>query len=161
MLGVEGQYVMTISISNKTDFVKEEDLEHFTCIETAGGNLPEFQMAFTVRDPEVLGYFNEKNDLIVQYGKTKDQLTKTSWKIGFPAMSPVGDEGYKVQLKGTLSNSGYVSNPITGIYKGTSADAIGQRATAAGFSFETNTTPADTMNWIQPGISDWEFLRLY
>lgn len=159
MIGVEGQYVMIISIKDKTDFIKEEDLVHFTCIEKAGGQLPEFQMEFAIHDPEILGYLNEKNDLIIQYGKTRDTLVHTMWRIGYPALAPAGDEAYRVTLKGTLSNRGYVNNPQTGIYKGTSEKVIGDRASACGFEFDAKTSAADEMNWIQPGVTDWEFIQ--
>lgn len=159
MIGVEGQYVMTISIQDQLDFIKEADLEHFTRIETAGGGLPEFQMAFVIRDPKILGYLNNRNDIVIMYGRTKDKMTKTHWKIGYPAMSPSGDEAYIVQLKGVMRAGGYVTTPITGIYSGTSSQVIEGRAQANGFVFDGNNNANDKMNWIQPGITDWQFIQ--
>ncbi|CAH9015417.1 conserved hypothetical protein [Vibrio phage 150E35-1] len=159
MIGVEGQYVMVMKLGENEDFLTDDLLHSFETIQKSGGELPSFRMEFSTSDPKIVRAINEGNNLEVRYGRTLDNLQDSTWNIAYPTRSRNGDGRWRIRLTGLLASNGYMTTQSVNIHPGTSSSAISSAASRSGFTYVGNNYASDNMNWIQAGLTDWEFIQ--
>jgi hypothetical protein len=85
-IGVDGQFLLQVTIGGNIDFLGREDFYGLTIVEEAGNVLPTFSLTFKSDNEKLIQSMNEGNQLELKFGKTFDslkdiQLTTTKLKL--------------------------------------------------------------------------------
>lgn len=159
MIGIDGQYLLAISVGDKKDFIEETHLDEFKTVESAGGALPEFSLYFSTTDESILRRMNESNDIKIQFGKNRELLTETEvipLTMKTQRLAPT-DRGFEVS--GTLSASKYMSETNVANFGRKSAVASALEVAKKHFTIAGNITKSlDSQVWFQPNITDRKFI---
>lgn len=160
MIGVRGQYIASFDIGDMKDFLKEEQLISFKCIEDTSNVIPIFQLDMKIWDEKILQYINEGKELIVKMGKTENEIISTPYKIVKSVPVKDGEHKYLVHLVGIFSEMKYLTeNKILITDKISSVDAMRSVLSQhPKFTFSTNFSTNDKMHWIQPNITNRKFV---
>lgn len=160
MINVKDQFVMSISIDTKKDFVSVSDLSEFSITEYAGGLLPTYDLMFVTEDESVLSMLHEGKTISIQYGKDTNSLEDA---ILFPGDIKTVKEGNNkryIEVSGYAVSLAYVTNPYSKISDQMSAVEL--MIATAKIDFKRVVTniekSKDKQNWIQPGINNRAFL---
>ena len=160
MIQVKGQFLLSISIGDKKDFVLQEDFIEFSITEYAGGLLPTYNLIFVSANEDILSYLHEGQSIKVQYGKDYDSLDEAELFVGELKTPKEGDYRRLYEISGFAVSLAYVNNSFTNISSKKSAIELAIEIGKRNFKkVETNITKSkDSQNWIQWGISDRAFL---
>ena len=160
MIGVNGQYIFSVSIGDKEDFLKEDKFTSFILIENIGLSLPYWELKFDCVFPELSRYFNEKQPIIVKFGTDMNSLDSLNLIIKKPIVVPQSSGSSSVILRGFTEMHSYLENEYMNVYPDcTSKDLMEQKAQAYGLQFKSNIEATnDKMTYYQPGCSDFKLL---
>lgn len=159
MIGVDGQYKFNVAIGNMTDFLKEDKFEKFVLIETIGLSLPYWELRYDNVFPELLRYFNEKQQIQVQLGTTTKDLEPIDLVIKKPIVMPKSASSQSVILRGFNTMTDYLENEKQSSIEGDSKTLAQTIASRYSLKFQSNLTETkDKMTYLQPMITDFKFL---
>ena len=159
MIGVENQYIFKYSIGDKNDFLQEDDLKTFLLVEESGNVLPTFDMTFSCKDPDILKYLNEGNELKVSFGKYKDKMIDTPFRISRLVPTRCSESEYMISITGIYSALPYIAEDRIQIYSGSGVEVINEvvsRYFKTDFNISAST---DSQNWIQGNVPDKKFIN--
>lgn len=162
MIGIAGQYTLSIIIGGVEDFIQEADLVSFTSIEEAGNTLPVIEIDFKTYNSDVLHYINEGNIISISFGRDiGSDKTEADYRIVKSSYTESGTMYYRVVIIGVFSAMKFYTAPITMIYaKQNTTDIISIIAPKHfGKSVKIEASSSDTQNWIQPGTTDKSFIN--
>ena len=113
MIGVKGQYILTISLADKQDFISESDLLLFKIQEETGNVLPRFELDFLTSDTTLMPLLNEGNTISVTLGADINDADKIEAKLRIvkPTINKDSQGEISVHLLGVYDNPAYISNP--------------------------------------------------
>lgn len=162
MIGIEGQYLLSFSIGEEEDFIPQDFLESFKLIEQAGNILPMFELQFRTENENVFKHMNEGNALKLQMGKDRNTLKDSTLSIHSIEITRIGDSQRRININGLYSAVDWLSNPKVFI----SDEKTGMEAIEEVISKASNlrikkdaTNDSTKMKWIQPNITDREFIN--
>jgi len=159
MIGVEGQYLLKVSLGDLDDFLKEEDLISFTLIEEVGNVLPQFELMFTTADADILSYISEGNKLQISLGSHHLELLPSPYMIFSKQIAKAGHQLFRLKLVGLYDAPRYLSEDKSRAFSGNSSEVIVQIAQENGFTVDNQATTNDAQNWLQSSISDKLFVN--
>lgn len=159
MIGLDGYYLLTLTVGKYKDFLLNSDqLSEFTIIEVAGNLLPTFQAKF-ITDIGISKYLSEKNALKVQFGKNLNSLMDIEFLITKSVITKVGGNNVDVSIAGILNANKYVAQPVIKIYpKCKFIDAL-KSCVSGIFKVDTNVSGSESQNWIQHNITPKKFIN--
>jgi hypothetical protein len=159
MLGVEGQYRASFSIAGQKDFLGEQQVVSFKMIEDVGNALPIFEIVFDLFDENLLKYLNEEHTVTISMGSNLNQLTDSVFIPTKVVPTRTGEHSHRIRMLGIYSKLPYITKSKLKITdKKKSYEAIQEVVESNNFTFKTNITSDDRMNWIQPNITDRAFV---
>lgn len=158
MIGIEGQYVLQISIGGHTDCIAPEDLILFKLIEEAGNLLPMFEIIFNTNTKEMLEYMNEGQSFDISIGQTKDLLRDMTVCIVTANTERTGNESFLIHLTGFLNKMPYLTNRKVSSKKGKSTEVLSKILSDNGFNPDIQSETDDDMFWLQNTITDRDFI---
>lgn len=105
MIGIKGQYTVSISIGPFDNFLNEKDLKHLAIYEYSGNIAPQFEIIFQTAQDTIMEYINEGNFFNIGLGKDS-----TDEKIIYGVPQSVksqrqGKDNYIINCKGTIQES--------------------------------------------------------
>lgn len=161
MLGVDGQYILTISLNGNSEFLEPEDLEELTIYEYAGNILPTFELNFRSNDPRIFRYLNEGNSFSIQVGRSLNDSVDISLYPSTLKTAKDGPDARYYEIKGFAASIGYITNHNLQITAAQSGIATALQIANNNFSSVEGglTTSNDSMKWIQPNITDKKFMN--
>lgn len=159
MIGVTGNYLLSVSIGEFKDFLTQDTLHSFTVIEDAGNLLPTFQ-ASIIATSKIAPYLNEGNAIKITLGATLDTLVETEFKLTKVLKVSEGHSANTYNIAGILNADKYTTQPVTQIYTQSSCIEAITQAIAGTLRLDTNILfTNDRMNWIQHNISTRKFIN--
>lgn len=159
MIGVAGQYQLTLNLEGRGDFLREENLDHFTLIEEVGGDLPTFELVFQSTDATLISHLNEGSAFDCRITDPQGNSTICKLAVVTAVTNRMGAAGYRHMVRGTSNHTGYNLNQRVRLTeKMSSVDAIKLAASpyfdVTGIEAQSN----DQQTWIQHNISDRRFI---
>ena len=159
-VGVFNQYKVFFNLASLQDFIDEEAIDHFTVIEVAGGDLPQFELVFSYDKTDILPYLNEGNQLVVSYEDEDGKTFDINLSITESELDNQGSEGKVYTIRGLFAATGYYLDHHVYITKKQPSMFTMSEIAGKHFSFDTNRPPPnDKQYWIQHGITDQRFLN--
>lgn len=160
MITISDQFVLSLTIGNKKDFIQVEDLAEFTITEYAGGLLPTYILSFLTADESILSLLNEGNNIFIQYGKNNNSLKDSILFTGEISSNKEGSDKLFIEISGFAVSLRYITEPYSLITDKLSAiEALIATAKIDFKRVDTNIEKSkDVQNWIQPGISNRAFI---
>lgn len=159
-IGTQGQYLLSVSLGDKDDFLKEDKFNSFKLIENIGLSLPYWELNFDCVFPELLRYFNETQPITIQIGTTTNDLKPLQLVIKKPIVVPQSTQSHSVILRGFTSMHSYLDKEHMASYSQQTTYKLAQQIAAKyNLKFMSNIEDtSDLMDYLQPGISDFKFL---
>lgn len=158
MIGVNGQYLIMFKVNKYTDFIREDQLVIFRFIEDAGNILPIFELVFDTSDKDIIQYLNQGNEIEVAMGTSANNMSNIKLIIFKRDKESYNQSSTRVRITGFYSALKYYYSCNTGIIKGGSVEVI-KKIASKNFKVISNIdTSNDVMSWIQPNISDREYI---
>ena len=158
--GIEGQYRFGLTVGDYEDFLKDDKFIQFILIENIGLSLPYWELKFDCVFPELLQYFNEKSNILVQIGTSINDLKPLTLTIKKPIVVPQSSGCSSVTLRGFTSMHSYLEDEKVGVFEDkTSWDLAQAKATEYELQFKSNIEATnDKMTYYQPRYTDYKFL---
>jgi len=159
--GVDGQYILSISLNGNSDFIEPEDLEELTIYEYAGNILPTFELNFRSNDETLLKSLNEGNSINVQTGKSTSESIDISLYPNTLKTVKDGPDMRYYEVKGFAASISYITNHNLQITDEKSGIEVAIELGNDNFSkVESNVfKSSDKQKWIQPNITDKQFMN--
>lgn len=153
MIGVDGQYFLTVSIEGKEDFLVEEDLILFKLQEETGNVLPRFELEFLTSDEKLIAQLNEGNTVSVVLGRSRDDgdRIESQIQIVIPKENKESSEKRRVHLLGVYKNLAYTNNPSTEITDKMTGMEVVQKYASQNWEADIQPTTSDDepMPWMK------------
>lgn len=156
MIGIEGQFLFSISVPGCEDFIAPMDLTSFTIIEDCGNLLPTFEVEFTMgSDNKAIEFLNEGNDLTIRMGRTSSSMVEGKYIINKSDKDSSKEGKRSVYINGIYAALPYLQNGETKIYeKKKSIDVVKEIGQKHFQKVDCTADTDDEMNWSQTGCSD-------
>lgn len=161
MIGIEGQFVIGVTLGSRSDFLSLGDLQEFTIIEDAGGVLPTYLLSFKIFDDSLLAELNAGNQVKVSFGQSRDNVTNITLSIFSHQIQPQGANCKLVTITGLLHKPDYLTTAKLVNYseKKSTVEVIKEVA-SRNFTVVSNINKSSNPHLnIQPNITDKEFLN--
>jgi len=165
IISVEGQYYLYLKLGDYEDFLDNGGaLLQFIIQESAGGNLPLFEIQFRTNQVETIPKLNEGNEITCRFGLSSDDAVDMNLRIQKVHFLKDSGDFMTITIKGLVGNSGYLRNSeIKGFSQKTSNDVIKETVNENGLKFTEHptgiTTPSDRQNWIRNNQTPTAFIE--
>lgn len=145
MIGTEGQYIFSLTIAERQDILAEGDLVMFKIQETAGNELPKFELAFFTSDHNLTKYLNEGNSVTIVMGRSVNdpERIETTLKIIIPEFTKYGNDKMYIHLLGVYNNIQYTNNPASQVTEPMSGLACVQKFASENWRYDGNPLISD------------------
>lgn len=154
MIGIKGQYLVSIKIGPISDAIKEADLKELKVIEEAGNQLPTMELIYESYSDETFPYLNEGNIVTISIGRTLDDLQDCEFIIIHPERARLSALKHTIRLVGIHKAFPYVSiRKVLTTAKMSAPNAITQVASTY-FTPDIQASSTENVNWIQPNTTD-------
>lgn len=158
MIGISGQYLISVSVGDIEDFLDENGLIEFTVISEAGNSLPTYILNFITDNEAVLSKLNEGQIIKAKLGKDLDSLKDIVLTTSTFSSANEGSTERYYETKGFAGNIAYVTNHIQQITDKKSGIEVAIETASKYFKVVSNITKSkDKQSWIQPSTSDKAF----
>lgn len=160
MIGISNQFIMKISVGDKKDFLRTENLLNFTLIEECGNLLPKWKISFRMYDSSLQAYWHEGNIINISYGKNQFELVDTQLVITEKSIIPEGGNRFIFSAVGLFSALNFVNTPHTRTLGPFSAAEVVNGIAAQYFKLDRDNLrkSEDKQIFVQPNIIDKRFL---
>lgn len=160
-IGVEDQYILSLTIGDNSDFLDADDLEEFTVVETAGNSLPEYILNFKAKDESIMKRLNEGNLIKAQFGRTKNDLKDINLSTSKIRSVKEGEEERFYETKGFAADINYITDHNTQITEEKSGVEVALEIANNNFTNVVSNIfkSSDKQRWIQYSISDKSFMN--
>ena len=160
MILIKDQIALQFSIGPKADFLNIECFKNMEIIKNAGGVRPLINLAFEIQDEKIMPYLNKGNLINIMYGIQRPIDGPLTFEIESLETSKLYRAGYSVNLMGSMYKPGFTNYKHSCNYGNVRGfECIEQIATNNKMKFVTNVTRSnDKQQWIQSGMTDWEYL---
>ena len=160
MIGVDGQWVLSLSLDSQELKIPPTDLIEFSIIEEAGNLLPTWSLQFYSTDYTFTKRWNEGAALTVSWGRDRHSLKPVILQVVNPSMVPAGDGRLVYAATGVLDALAYVNTPHVRTLGPVDALTIIKTIVSNYFTWDSNniTKSQDTQAYIQPNTSDKKFV---
>jgi len=155
IISVEGQFYIHFKIGDYEDFLDNGGaLLNFVIQESAGGNLPMFEMEFRTSQVEVIPKLNEGNKIECRFGFDEKDAVDIDLRIQKVLFARESDNYIVITIKGLSGNPSYLNDSkIKGFLDKNSKEVIKETVEQNGFTFKEHesgvSTPSDKQNWIR------------
>ena len=160
-IGVDGQFFLSFSLSGNSDFLEVEDLIELTIYEYAGNILPTFEFEFRSLDEDIFKLLNEGNSIDVQVGRSSQDSEDVQLFPSTLNTTKDGPDARYYKVTGFASSISYITNHNLQITAEKSAVEVAIEVGGNNFSKVISNIKKsnDKQKWIQPNISDKQFLN--
>lgn len=160
-IGIDGQFYLSVNLGGNSDFIQVEDLIELSIYEYAGNILPTFELSFRSYDESIFKFLNEGNSISIQIGRTSGESEDVKL---FPSSLDTAKDGANARIykvSGFAASTDYITNHNTQITSMKSAIEVAIATASNSFpKVVSNITKSkDKQKWIQPSISDKQFLN--
>lgn len=147
MIGITGEYVLTINIGDKSDIVTPQDLVSFKLIEEAGNVIPLIEIVLRVYSEDLIRYLNSNNSCSIGIGKTTDFSIYGKYVILNRERIETAKDSILIKLTGVYDCIKYINASVIYGNNETSFNII-KDLTSNFFKFESDLSNSnDRMNW--------------
>lgn len=161
MIGVEGQWVISLSLNGTTMNIQSTDLIAFNTIEEAGNLLPMWKLDFLASDYSFSKNWNEGAVLTCSIGRNRDDLRELSLVVTKPSSYPNGSNQIRYTAYGLYNALGYVNTPHVRTLGACDSLTVLKAVVGNYFTWDDDnnvTKSQDKQVFIQPNISDKKFV---
>lgn len=161
MIVIDNQIMVKVSVGEYTDFINSMDLIEFKYIEQCGLVLPYLYICFNTYNMDLLQYLNEGNIINVSFGRTELEKVDKQFKLTDVSHNTTLDSAV-IKLEALLYIPAFQYTTRNMLYVDkTSLQLMSEIGSKYFNTVETSTITKtmDKQTWVQPGISDYEFLK--
>jgi len=147
MIGITGEYALTINIGEKSDIVLPQDLVSFKLIEEVGNVVPLIEIIIRVYSEDLIRYLNSNNLCSIGIGKTTDFTIYGKYIILNRERIETATNSILIKLTGIYDCVKYIN---AGVIYGNheSSFNIIKELVSNYFTFESDLSNSnDKMNW--------------
>lgn len=160
VIQLQNQYMIQVSIGDKSDFILQEDFRDFVYIESACQMLPTISLKFVLRDMSIFKLINEGNPLVIGVGRTALELIEMRFKLALDQNANQASVGQEVSLRGVLYAPEFTIEEKTRTFSNKTSLEVMKEVASRYFKFVTNIgKTVDRQSWRQGSVSDWSFLK--
>ena len=166
-IGVLGQYVVELGVPKQgggytpIDDVSENDLVALEITEKADNVLPIARLHFTTADDNIALRINESQPIVIAAGIDDKMLSPTEFLPINPSIRRRAANEWAISTNLVLNVPEYANTAKVKVYGLADAVSVAKSILGAHFNVHGGSIPKsdDQMNYIQPAISDMEFVR--
>lgn len=158
MIGLEGGYLLTISVAQYKDFIDPTELKELIISEVGGNILPYFELRFKSEEEGIISKLNDGHSIDIQFGETRDSMVPISLVGKKLSYSRESISEYLIEVKGFLAQGKYLSNSSIQSVQGTSISAARSIISKYFKPMISVGNTNDSMTWVNPNQSDRKFV---
>lgn len=163
MVGVEGQFFISITIEGVGDFLGEGGaIIEFAMEEKVGGDVPAFTLKFKTTDATVISKFNEGAQVQVVFGKSMTDYKYAQMQVQKFDHNVDNSEFITINVKGIIQNGiHYLKDNAQKSYRDYLSSEVLEEVAKPYFEVVKwqAGAPQDTMTWVRPNHTPHRFLQ--
>lgn len=157
-VGVEGQYVLQISLSSSTP-VKIIEFDHFSLVEETSNLLPFFEISF-IAGGALEEEWNEKTSIpiVISQSTTAPEKIKSELQIIHPQVQDLGQGAKRYSANGVLYAPAFTQTPFLKSTSSCNGTDVLEKVATKYFKVDKRATSQEQQAWFQTNTTDKKFL---
>ena len=163
MIGINKQFVLSVTVGGESDFFGVNDLISAMTVEEVGNQLPTFELVFVLRNKALFDFMNQGSSCKIGIGieGTKfDGIRYTQFVIISKEKLAENHDHFVIRLVGIYDALPYLTDTFVSVFRNMTSFELLSSKVSSYFTFKTNLPNSnDRMTWHQTNVSDQKMVK--